>query len=86
MIVKSAVWHEGHLLTGKRHSDCISVAAVLVKGGIGKFPIKGGENQGFLTDENKFLNRELSAIHAIDCGQIKELKFSLKTLFSEDLW
>ena len=84
MITCSAVWHENHLLTGKRHSDCIKVAAILIKNGIGTRPVKG--EQGFLTDQKKFLNREAAAIHAIACGQIEKLKYSSTELFSEDLW
>ena len=84
MIIKSAVWHEGHLLTGHRHHDCIAIAAILVRAGVGKFPVNG--IQGFLTDDGRFLNREDAAIYALKIGQIKELKFSKRDLFSEDLW
>jgi len=84
MIIASAIWHEGHLLTGKRHCDCIKVAAILVAHGIGRLPITG--QQGFLTDDKRFISRNAAAIHAITCGQIKELKFSSTELFSEDLW
>jgi hypothetical protein len=45
---------------------------------------KGGDCvQGFVTDGGEFLNRELSAIHAFECGQINRNK---AMLFSEDLW
>lgn len=42
--------------------------------------------QGFLTSAGRFLNREDAAKLAIASGQIKELKFSQRDLFSEDLW
>ena len=84
MIICSAVWHEGHLLTGKRHCECLAVASILVKNGIGTWPVKG--EQGFLTDDKRFLSREAAAVHAVACCQINELKFSKTQLFSEDLW
>lgn len=80
MITHSAVWHCGHMFTGKRHCDCIRAAVEAT----GKKPVTG--EQGFLTDDLRFLTREAAAIHAISCGQIKELKFNKTSLFSEDLW
>jgi len=39
--------------------------------------------QGFMTDDNKFLNRQQAAVYAEQCGQIKQVQ---ETLLSEDLW
>lgn len=47
-------------------------------------PVKG--IQGFLTDKGLFLNREDAANHALECGQIVDLKFHSRQLFSEDMW
>lgn len=40
--------------------------------------------QGFLTDNNEFLNRVNAKWHAIDCGQIQDTEYP--GLYSEDLW
>ena len=90
MITFAAVWHEGHLFTGKRHHDCIAAASILVRGGIGKFPVSGA--QGFLTDNLRYLSRADAAKHALKCKQVTVGKanithvFDGKTLYSEDLW
>jgi len=45
-----------------------------------------GENiQGFLTNTNRFVDREEGAKIALSCGQIKELKYG-SILYSEDLY
>jgi len=41
--------------------------------------------QGFLDDNETFLDRLQGAAHALACGQITELKTG-PDLFSEDLW
>ena len=46
----------------------------------------GGEITGFLTNFNRFVEREEGAKIALTCGQINELHFSSKELYSEDLW
>lgn len=43
-------------------------------------------HQGFLTSYGRFVNREIAANIAKNAGQIKELQFSDKELFSEDLY
>ncbi len=80
MILCSAVWHCGQLFIGKRHHDCIRVAVEVT----GIKPVTG--EQGFVTRDGVFLNRENAAIDAIRCGQIKNLKYHRGDLFSEDLW
>lgn len=40
--------------------------------------------QGFMTNNDKFLDRCEAKQYAIECGQIKESKFD--ELYSEDLW
>ena len=77
MIVRSAILKEGIIYTGHRHHDCIH--EIVTRTGVRP---AGGE-QGFLTDEGRFLNRVEAVDHALKCGQIKEWK---KRLYSEDLW
>lgn len=43
-------------------------------------------HQGFLTSHGRFVSREIAANIAKNSGQIKELQFSSKELFSEDLY
>lgn len=73
----------GVVLCGQRHGLIIAQINALT----GKRHYEFGESiQGFLTSKNRFLNREEAAILAISCGQIEELQYSSKELFSEDLY
>jgi hypothetical protein len=45
-----------------------------------------GEEQGFVTDEGEFVDRAQAARIALECGQIKALRYSPTQLFSEELW
>jgi len=84
MIKEAAIKFHGKVFTGRRHNDILQANAVC-KNGIIVSSIAAGE-QGFVTDEGEFLNREEAAEHALTCGQIAELKFSKTLLFSEDLY
>jgi hypothetical protein len=45
-----------------------------------------GENeQGFLDDTGRFLNRKDALKHAVECGQIEKGNWE-PNLFSEDVW
>ena len=66
------------IVVGKRHHNCLETIWEL---GIKKPTIN---DQGFLTDENEFLNRIEAMNYAFKCGQIKEYKE--RELYSEDLW
>jgi len=68
------------LIKGRRHADCFRKA--LIEG----FPTSVYCTQGFVTDQGEFLDREQAAIHALNCGQITELKYGGNILYSEDLW
>lgn len=70
------------IVTGKRHCDCLNTAREL---GIDRLKISNAI-QGFLTTRLAFLDRRAAAIHALECGQIKGLKFSDTELYSEDLY
>ncbi len=71
---------DGQVYTGRRHSDVIRSLAIE---GF-HLPIQG--EQGFVTMEGEFLDREEAAKVALQCGQITKLRFSNTELFSEDLY
>jgi hypothetical protein len=71
---------KGIVFCGWRHSNCIYQKVAVT----GLRDSESGENvQGFLTSDNRFVNREEGAVIAFNAGQIKEQK---KRLFSEDLY
>lgn len=98
-IICSAIWYpnletmtylpencdKGVVLCGLRHPQIIQQLAALTGkrtvtnalDGVGNF------KQGFLTSENRFIERREAAIIAYRSGQLKEQKTEL---FSEDMW
>ena len=88
MIVCSAIQfriestNEEVVLCGLRHGDIFKQLKSL-----GFAPRKGYTEieQGFVDDNNNFLNREDALIHAKECGQITVSK-SDRELLSEDLY
>ncbi len=71
---------KGIVFCGWRHSNCIYQKVAVT----GLRDCESGENvQGFLTSDNRFVDREEGAVIALNAGQIKEQK---KRLFSEDLY
>jgi len=74
--------HEGIVFCGHRHPHCMySMSAITGKRSV--ITECGEYVQGFLTNKNRFVDREEGAIIAFDAGQIKEEK---QTLYSEDLY
>lgn len=55
--------------------------------GIDNMPLKSGI-QGFLKDNEEFLDRKEALIHVLACGQIfyQERNVSKKELYSEGVW
>lgn len=83
MITAVAIIHEGIVYSvdsPKRHHHLIRI---IYDATDGTKAISG--EQGFLDDNGKYYNRENAGVHAIECGQIKQLKWPNR-LFSEDLW
>jgi hypothetical protein len=75
----------GFVICGRRHHNCISMFAKMVG-----FPydenahaLMRTERQGFLTNTDRFVEREEAAQIAFEAGQIKQHKI---VLFSEDLY
>jgi hypothetical protein len=88
MIVYSAVKFQYNnypfIICGKRHGDCFKNVSEFIPIDIWKEIIKDQQvTQGFLTDDNKFLDRKQAAIYAYQHYQIKDVQ---ETLLSEDLW
>jgi len=82
MIVSSVVWHRGQMFFGKRHNDCIRAAVKETK----IKPVIG--DQGFLTNDGKYLNRYEAAHYVKEINQPLHgrHKFDGIQLCSEDLW
>lgn len=76
MIVESAILKDGVIYTGRRHVNIIHAHP---------FQFFHNCEQGFVTDTGEFVNREEASKIALECGQIKELKFG-SLLYSEDLY
>jgi hypothetical protein len=72
----------GVVFSGWRHGNCIYQMVAIT--GLRSCPSESGpEVQGFLTNKNRFVDREEAAQIAFDAGQTETL---LKRLFSEDLY
>jgi len=76
--IKHAAWkrNDGVVAIAKQHADCIR-----------KSPpdtcMKGSENQGFVTDTDRYVEREEAAEIAFKAGQIEKQP---RILFSEHMW
>jgi hypothetical protein len=69
-IVSSAILHKGVIYTGKRHHNCIAT----IKAETGD-RTPDSDPQGFLTDQNRFVDRVEGAKLALANGQITKLRF-----------
>lgn len=68
----------GFVVCGRRHHNCFYTASLM-----GEKVKQFKKVQGFLTNTNRFVNREEAGEIAFKSGQIKE---ETDCLFSEDLW
>lgn len=75
----------GFVTCGRRHHNCISTYALIVGFPYDENGIKlmNTEEQGFLTNENRFVSREEAGRIAFAAGQTEEL---IEKLHSEDLY
>lgn len=75
MIVNAAILKDGIIYTGRRHHLIIQL-----------YPPNFFHNceQGFVTDDGKFVDREEGLKIAIECNQL--INEPRAELFSEDLW
>lgn len=74
----------GAVVSGRRHSDCFNSLRVLEMPDH-KDPRTKGSVQGFLTSDNRFMNRFEAMVFAKRIGQVSE-KLEKNILFSEDLY
>lgn len=73
----------GFVVTGRRHHNCFATISILANKNLKNIQ----SIQGFLTSEDRFLNREESLVLAKEAGQIKDLNnIRGNGLFSEDLY
>jgi hypothetical protein len=73
---------KGIVVSGWRHANCIYQMVAIT--GLRSCPSESGpEIQGFLTNKNRFVDRQEGAQIAFNAGQTETL---LKTLYSEDLY
>ena len=74
---------KGIVLSGWRHPNCLYQMVAILN----KSDYEIGENiQGFLTNKNRFVDREEGAKIALSSKQIEKLNFSSNLLYSEDLY
>jgi hypothetical protein len=58
--------HDGEIYTGKCHAYCLNKIV----------NYKNVQTEGFVTDEGIFLNRIEAGKHALECGQITNLRYA----------
>ena len=83
-IIGSAIQYNGQIfsvLAPGRHSDCIAI----VHNVFGEDRI-GVEEQGFITSENRYVDRYQAKEIASRNGQMLPRASPLPELFSEDVW
>lgn len=74
---------EGIVFCGHSHLMCLHQMIAMT----GKRQCEAGpEEQGFITSSNRFVDREEAAKIALAAGQIKQLTYSKKDLYSEELY
>jgi hypothetical protein len=75
--------NKGLVVCGLRHVYCLHQVVALT----GKRQAElGPYTEGFLTSENRFVDRKEGAIIALSSGQIKKTTYSKTDLYSEDLF
>jgi hypothetical protein len=78
-VIASAILQDGHVWTGKRHPELIKQ----VMQDTGKYVSQ--DQQGFWTDDDRFVMRTAAAALARRYGQVGE-EFKRRELLSEDVW
>jgi len=79
LIKEAAIFKDGIIWTGRRHSDCIS--KMIQSGEVSKKGI-----QGFITDDGRFVDRQQAFEIALACGQIPNCDYNVRILFSDHLY
>jgi len=73
--------NQGFVLCGRRHHNCVASLALLARNTNADYA--GKHVSGFLTSQDRFIDREEAVVVAFASGQIERPK---KELFSEDLY
>jgi hypothetical protein len=81
-IEKAAIQHNGRVYTGRRH--CL-IGQQMLREGACRRPYPGGDAQGFITSDGRFVGRLEARQIALKAGQGR-LPANKDELFSEDLW
>lgn len=76
---------KGIVISGWRHSNCMHTM-IAITGLRSVKPECGEYVQGFLTNNNRFVDRIEGAEIALSSGQVEKLTFNSKMLYSEDLY
>lgn len=66
----------GYVICGRRHHNCFTIRSIITND-------DNEREQGFLTNTDRFVDREEAGRIAYEAGQIKEKN---NFLYSEDLW
>lgn len=83
MLIASAIKYDGKIFLGRGHSAIIG--QIIVKYRNSKLKI-APQDQGFYTDDNRFLSREDACKHAIECNQVQKDNICSSVFTSEELW
>jgi hypothetical protein len=76
---------KGVVISGWRHGNCIYQMVAIT--GLRSIPAEAGEEeQGFLTNKNRFVDRQEGWAIAYAAGQIDQSRGETGTLYSEDLY
>jgi len=77
----------GKIYYGHRHPHCIEAMNGELSWTMNRQQIKTiGKLQGFITSNNRFVDRTEAAIIALEAKQIEKLNYSTTELYSEDLY
>jgi len=86
-IDRAAIIHNDKIYTGDGKSRHGEIGIKMIKDGACKRPYPGGNAQGFVTEDGKFVDRETALMMAIRAGQVKAGETChRRMLFSEDLY
>ena len=74
--------HTGYVVCGKRHDNCYITVAIIANQSLQEYEFIPNEH-GFLTSQNRFVNRQEAGEIAFKAGQISK---ETNCLISEDLY
>ena len=77
---------KGFVIAGRRHHNCVTTLAILAKISGFERTSRYKETQGFLTSDDRFVDRKEAAKIAMRSGQVRELKHRENELDSSDLY